>query len=424
MSTPMKKRSVGRPPKVDKEAEAIKELLENGFRCLLCDTLKTKDKFYVNTHPMCKSGVTPVCKECARKIACRVDKYGDEHEPTEESCIEALKWLNKPFIQSVWAASIQESENLLAGKVRHNVWFSYVKNIAMGQYNGMTFQDSDIFKERILYNDEMNEEEQVEYHNGQDTYDSFLKNRADVVRLLDYDPFEKESVSDQPFLYSQLLGLLDSNGEGNDDMMRTSSCISIVRGFLQSTKIDDTIAKLMSDVSNLERNSATIKSLQESKLKITSMIKDLAAESCISLAHTKHSLKGENTWTGKIKKIKDLNLREAQVNGFDIMTCKAMRQVLDLSDAAILQQLGLDESEWSDMVAELRTVRVELENQLEIYKEINRVLLQENLDLKDFLEENNIQTGKKLVNLKEIYSPFSAYDDGKEGDDESDNSSE
>lgn len=430
MAAPMKKRG-GDPKKVApvskmrQELMDAQDLIDEGARCLMCDTVKKKDRFYVSTIPVMKAGITPICKECARKIACRVDKYGDDHTPTKESCIEALKWLNKPFIEAVWNTSIQESENLASGKVKSNVWMSYVKNIAMGQYNGLSFEDSDFFKERIVYEDEMSEKERVESHAGMDTYDSYLKNKADVVRLLDYDPFEKESVSEQPFLYSQLLGLLDSNGEGNDDMMRISSSISIVRGFLQVSKIDDTIAKLMSDIVNLERNSATIKSLQDSKSKITSMIKDLAAESCISLAHTKHSLKGENTWTGKIKKIKDLNLREAQVNGFDIMTCKAMRQVLDLSDAAIMQQLALDESEWSDMVAELRQVRIDLQNQLDMYKEINRILLQENLDLKDFLEENGIDSGKKLVNLKDLYSPFSSYDEGKEEmADESDTSSE
>ena len=91
-----------------------------------------------------------------------------------------------------------------------------------------------------------------------------------------------------------------------------------------------------------------------------------------------------------------------------------MRQVLDASNASIMQQLALDESEWSDMVAELRQVRVDLQNQLDIYKEINRILLQENIDLKDYLEENNIDTGLNLQNLKDLYSPFSAIEENEE----------
>ena len=51
-----------------------------------------------------------------------------------------------------------------------------------------------------------------------------------------------------------------------------------------------------------------------------------------------------------------MNLRAGLVNGFDIQTCKAMQQVQEISDASIFKQLALDDSEWSDMVAEMRIV--------------------------------------------------------------------
>lgn len=401
------------------------KLLDTGCRCAMCGKVKDQEtKFYYDTDPLLGgSSFSRICRDCAKAIACRRDKNGEDHEPTKESVQLALLYLNKPFLESVWNASIQESENLVTGKTKSNVWASYIKNIQMTQYVGMTYKDSDIFKEKIVYQDELTEEMVMDSHSGQDTYDSYLKNKADVIRLLDYDPFEKESISDQPFLYAQLLGLLDSSQEANEDMMRTSSAISIVRGFLQQSKIDDTIAKLMSDIQNLERNSATIKSLQDSKSKITSMIKDLAAESCLSLKNSRNSVKGENTWTGKIKKIKELNLRDGQVNGFDIGTCRGMQQVLDMSNASIMKQLSLDETEWSDMVAELRQVRIDLQKQLDAYKEINRILLQENLDLKDYIEEKGINLDINTVDLKDIYSPFSSIDKEEEARDESDTSS-
>ena len=234
--------------------------------------------------------------------------------------------------------------------------------------------------------------------------------------MLNYDPFEKEDIIDQPFLYSQLLGLLDSGEDGNEDMMRTSSAISIVRGFLQLAKIDDNIAKLMSDINNIATNSATIKSLQESKAKITSVITSLAQDSCISLKHNKNAKKGENTWTGKIKKIKELNLREGEVNGFDMETCKAMRQVMDLSNASIMKTLNLDESEWSDMVAEQRKMITDLQYKLGKYIEISRILLRENLDIKDYLRDNSVSLNMNLVNLNDLYSCFSEleHDDQSE----------
>ena len=405
------------------------QILKDGAWCYMCDTHKARDKFYVSTDPLNKSGLTPICKDCARKIALKIGKDKVEHEPDKTSVIEAMRYLNKPFYTKLWDASVQESDNLASGKVRSNGYLSYVKNVAMGQYNGDTFKDSDIFKSTVTVDsskEKITEEQLIETHAGLDTYDSFLKNKNDVIRLLSYDPFEKEDVADQPFLYSQLLGILDSSEDANEDMMRTSSAISIVRGFLQQSKIDDTVAKLMSDISQIERNSATIKSLQESKGKITSVITSLAQDSCISLKHNKNAKKGENTWTGKIKKIKELNLREGEVNGFDMETCKAMKQVMDLSNASIMKTLNLDESEWSDMVAEQRQKIVDLQRDLDKYIEISRILLRENLDIKDYLKENDISLNMNLVNLNELFSCFSEQKSGSsdENDEKQENTNE
>ena len=241
----------------------------------------------------------------------------------------------------------------------------------MQQYSNKFFKDSDFFKEKIIYEDEKTPADVIKGKESQDTYEGFEKNKEDVIRLLGYDPFEQEALSDQPFLYSQLIGLLDSSEDANDDMMRTASAISIVRAFLQQSKIDNAISSYMSDIQRLRNNSATIKTLQASKKDLTTIIKDLAAESCISLKNNKNAKKGENTWTGKIRKIKDMNLREGEVNGFDIGTCKGMRQVMDMSNASILKQLRLDESEYSDMLAEQREIITKLRDDLDNYKEIS-----------------------------------------------------
>ena len=395
--------------KVETLDEKVKSL-KAGAWCYLCDSHKIKDSFYSSTDPMSKSGLTPICKECARKIALRVVN-GKEQGATKDSVRLVLRYLNKPFLERVWDSSIQEVENLASGKVKSNVWAAYIRQISMPNYIGMTYFDSDGLTSNESNNEsssnDITADELVESHVGMDTYDSFLKNKNDVIRLLNYDPFEKEDVIDQPFLYSQLLGLLDSGEDGNEDMMRTSSAISIVRGFLQLAKIDDNIAKLMSDINNIGTNSATIKSLQESKAKITSVITSLAQDSCISLKHNKNAKKGENTWTGKIKKIKELNLREGEVNGFDMETCKAMRQVMDLSNASIMKTLNLDESEWSDMVAEQRKMITDLQYKLDKYIEISRILLRENLDIKDYLRDNSVSLNMNLVNLNDLYSCFS-----------------
>ena len=97
-----------------------------------------------------------------------------------------------------------------------------------------------------------------------------------------------------------------------------------------------------------------------------------------------------------------------------------MRQVMDLSNASIMKTLALDESEWSDMVAEQRKRLVDLQWQLDKYIEISRILLRENLDIKDYLKEHEIQLNMNLVNLNDLYSCFAEIhsDDESPEDDE------
>lgn len=88
-----------------------------------------------------------------------------------------------------------------------------------------------------------------------------------------------------------------------------------------------------------------------------------------------------------------------------------MQQVQEISDASIMKQLALDESDWSDMVAEMRTTITELRKERDQYKEINRIILKENLGLKDTLEENGYDVKGNTKNLKEIYSVFAGQDE-------------
>ena len=58
------------------------------------------------------------------------------------------------------------------------------------------------------------------------------------------------------------------------------------------------------------------------------------------------------------------------------------------------------------MIVEQRDMIVKLQNEKDTYKEITRILLRENLDLKDTLDENEIIITENLVDLKKLFSSF------------------
>ena len=364
--------------------------LKNGAWCYMCDTHKSRDKFYVSTDPLNKSGLTPICKDCAKKIALKIGKDKVEHEPDKDSVILALKYLDKPFLNDLWDASVLEADNLASGRVKSNPWNAYIKNVAMGQYNCKTFSDSDFYYSKKDENNDNIDDTSNSFSVNKDLLDTFTQNKKDVIRLLGYDPFEKEQPGDQPYLYASLIGYLDSSEDANEDRLKTSSSIEIVKSFSHIEKINDVITSLMSDVKNMEKNISTIKNLEDTKNKITSSVLNLAKDNGISLKHSVNASKGENTWTGKVRKMKEMNLSEAETNLYNIEYSAGLQRVAEISDAAILKQIRLDENDYNDMIIQQRELINKYKKKSDESEEKSRILLKENYDLKSLLKDNNI----------------------------------
>ena len=72
----------------------------------------------------------------------------------------------------------------------------------------------------------------------------------------------------------------------------------------------------------------------------------------------------------------------------------------------------------SDIVADQRKMIVDLQKERDVYKEINRIILRENLDLRDTLEENGMLNTDHLRNLKELFSPLGETSTHDEEDEE------
>ena len=385
------------------------------YVCPHCGRVKKKTAFYMSSDPAVSIGIAFPCKDCVEKIArnynAKTGKFGDV---TLSSLKNALCYLDKPFLQILYDASYNEVHDETLTRPKTNLWSAYIVNVQMKQYKTMRWRDGDFEGSQ---SDDKVETVTEDRDVNPEVLDELEKNRRDVVRLIGYDPFEKEADEDKPLLYAQLIGYIDADGN-NDDMTRVLDSIEIVRGYLQLQKLNDMSARAFSNLAATGQ-SGEIKNYMDTKKKVADVISQLAEQSCISLKHNKNAKKGENTWTGKIKKLKELNLREAEVNGFDIGTCRGMQQVLALSDASIMQQLHLDESEWSDMVAEQRSKIVKLQSERDVYKEINRILLRENIDLRDTLADNNMLDESNLQNLKQLFSAFSEINLEDEDVDES-----
>lgn len=383
-----------------KKPMAMSKEPERKYLCPYCNKEKSRSGFYVSSDPLVLTGLTSICKECAEKIARGYNPTtGNFSDVTKQSLCAALERMDKPFIQKLYDSSYDEVHDDSLVKNKTNLWAAYIKNVQMRQYRTMRWRDGDLFKDNSQGNTSAVKD--IDVYIAPDVAEELERNRKDVVRLIGYDPFDKEQPEDKPLLYSQTVGYLDMSGN-NDDMMRTSSVITIVRGYLQLQKLDDMIASAMSNAAKTG-NSGEIKAYLDSKQKISSTISQLAEQSCISLKHNKNSTKGENTWTGKVRIMKEMNLREAEVNIFDAETASGLAQVADISNASILKQIGLDENDYVQMLTEQKKMIEDLNKKANEAIEKARILLRENIDLKKLLEDNGVDIKEDLSNDTILY---------------------
>lgn len=379
--------------------KAKKKDPESTYLCYCCGEEKKKSAFYISTDPFNGLGINPFCKICLEKIArnynSNTKSFGDV---TKKSLCNALERMDVPYLDAVWDASHKEVHDPNLVKPKTNMWAAYMKNIKLRQYNGLRWRDGDIFHDNTTQVNTSAQDEEAD----PEVMTEMEKNRKDIIRLIGYDPFEKEAKADKPLLYAQLIGYIDTSGD-NEDMTRVLDSIEMVRGYLQLQKINDMSARAFA---NMAKNgqSGEIKNYMETKKKIADVISQLAEQSCISQKYNKNASKGENTFAGKIKKLKEINLREAELNAFDIGTCEGMRQVADISNASIIKQLHLDENDYTEMLATQREMISKLQEQAELKTEEARILLRENLDLKAYITSLGVDISEFLSADTILYS--------------------
>lgn len=371
------------------------------YVCPHCGKTKKRSEFYISTDPAVIIGVAFPCKDCSEKIARRYDaRTGEYSDMTESSLKSALMYLDKPFIRKLWDSAYNEVHGEDLKLPKKNMWASYIKNVtSLSQYRGQRWRDGDF--DDVKVNEEIHSDTATLPQN-QEVLEECEKNRKDIIRLIGYDPFEKEAPEDKPLLYAQLIGYIDMSGD-NEDMTRVLDSIEIVRGYLQLQKLNDMSAKAFATLSKTGQ-SGEIKNYMDTKKKVADVISQLAEQSCISMKHNKNASKGENTFTGKIKKLKELDLREAELNAFDIGTCEGMRQVADISNASIIKQLHLDESDYTEMLAQQREMITKLQRQADTKTEEARILLRENLDLKSYIQSQGLDISEYLSSDTILYT--------------------
>jgi len=131
---------------------------------------------------------------------------------------------------------------------------------------------------------------------------------------------------------------------------------------------------LSSDSTKILENSGVIKALIDSKDKLYKSVLALAKDNGISVNHNNNKSKGSGTLAGIIKQLNEKGIGAAEINVFDIATCEGMRQVADISNKSIMEQLMLNESDYTEMIKDQKEMIDSLRLKSEMLEEENRLL--------------------------------------------------
>jgi uncharacterized protein (DUF3084 family) len=105
---------------------------------------------------------------------------------------------------------------------------------------------------------------------------------------------------------------------------------------------------------NIKPDINEIKTLTATKKDLQATISKLAEDNNISSKYQKENKSAQSHLTAKMKEMANADYWEARPNMFDVRTSAAMRQMMDISNQSIIEQLELTDSDYAQMVKEQR----------------------------------------------------------------------
>lgn len=339
----------------------------NKYTCICCGETQTGNKFYKSIGSLIwntQDQIVMLCKDCVAKL---FDYYREQYDE-RVAVIVMCHLLDLPYEPHIYESSLLKLEN------KESFTFSnYILSIRANQGSkGRSFADSVANGELKfaaknggiddgsgldipLEPDEMvtksNEAQALKAGAVAWTKEE-IQNKKFVVSTVGYDPFAglEATMTDLKFCYNVMASYCDTEGiQGDGHKLQAGIELTLTQ--LQSRKVNDLIQK---ELAKAVPNESTLKTLSETKSKLQAMISTIADDNKFTSGYNANSQAGKNTFTGKMKELAENDFEPIKVNLYDTKTSKAMKQIADLSNRAILDQLALDANDYVEMLKEQR----------------------------------------------------------------------
>jgi hypothetical protein len=342
------------------------------FKCTCCGktyTDQVRNFYQSNSLSMIQNNARmTVCKDCIVRIfEFMANKFKNNYK--------LAMYFVCSIVDTYFDASLYPSVETQANALNTPIVRIYFQKVnSFPQYSGRTFVDSTLLdvKEEMGVNDPLTIPVDKKKGHKVNLSEEDEKNKADVIRMVGYDPFENDNHSDKKALYNRLVDFLDESTL--EDSFKLPIVIEIVKSFNQIDKLNQALSGVLADPSSIATQAGNIKQLMETKDKAYRSMLAMAKDNGISVAHAMNKSQGAGTLSGIIKKLQELGFEDSNVNLYDIETCEGMKQVADISNKSILEQIILDENDYTQMIAEQRQMIENLDSENMRLKEELRLL--------------------------------------------------
>lgn len=306
--------------------------------------------------------ITRFCKDC-------VDDYFQKVKSKAKSSEIALQAvcaiLDLPFYAALYKGMSERDPNFTPGP--------YIRNIAMAQYKNKSYITTLIEGEMSKTSEDVREEREARWTSKD------RQNMRFALSVVGYDPFDLAGISDddRKYCFNVLAGYCDSDGI-RDDSHKRQAAIQATQIHLQIKKIDDAINE---ELCKVHADEARLRSLSETKTKLLKSLSNIAQDNNFASNYNENSKAGKSTLSMKMKEMEEDGYAAIKTNLFDIKTCEAMKQIADLSNRSLMEQLAFDANDYAGMVKDQRQMIVDLTARAESAEEELRMLKNKLIDL-------------------------------------------
>lgn len=334
-----------------------KSRTEKTYNCMKCGQVKAASLFYespASNHWLLSGNKALVCKNCISEIFEEYKlKYG-----VKLAIIVCCYILDLPYSEHAFS--------LLSDK--DNIAFSnYVLKIKSTIFRSQSFANSFINNELVPQSHIISKVATVD-DNGDN------RNKKFVLSVVGYDPFEDTTLSeiDKKKAYNMLASYCElPNVEDNSHTIQT--VIQIVEQQIQVEILNNRINHLLVSGSTSD-DDKLLQCYITSRKNIQDCIVKMAESSNIAASKSGSANTNKNTLAVKMKEMLDDQVEEAQPNLFSVKWCDAARQIADISNKSILEQLDLQDNDYAEMVKKQREIITKQEEHIDVLEEENRNL--------------------------------------------------